>query len=53
MTITKEQFINYMLDCKGYDMDYITELLQTMKEEGTPIQEILSTSEMEECLAYN
>lgn len=52
MNLTKEQFKTYLLDVKGYDEGEVTEMLQTMKEEGTPIQEMLSESELVECEAY-
>ena len=53
MHVTKAQFSNYLIDVKGYDEGEVEEMLQQMKEEGTPIQEMLSEAELEECYAYN
>jgi hypothetical protein len=51
--ITKEQFKQYVIDCKGYDELQVKEIFQQMRDSGTPIQDYLTQEEIEECVAFN
>ena len=51
--ITKEQFEQYAIDTKGYDVLQVKEIFQQMRDFGTPIQEYLTEEELSECVAYN
>lgn len=53
MNITKEQFRQYVIDCKGYGEDMVKEIFAEMRTFGTPLCDYLTQEEVAECIAYN
>lgn len=51
--MTKQQFETYLMDVKGYDKLQVKEIFQQMRDFGTPIQDYLTTEELNECELYN
>lgn len=51
--ITKEQFKEYCIDVKGYDESQVKEIFAEMREFGTPLQEYLTSYELEECIKFS